>query len=390
MHQILPDFIWYSVYNFFHAMAESGRMHANRQLGMAERPGCELCGSAAVVYCPSDEANLCASCDVRVHSANFIVCRHFRNVLCASCTRPTIWHAYGSRPDLGQYFCQDCMGKQWRGPVETTGIPIHANPRFYGVSTVNGSCHLNSSSDEGLQCQSDVTRVSGTDFEFYCDETCFKTPQATVGRREDESSPVSVLTSGREIGYKRSRDDLEVMSPTCSNSSYGSVASCSSDSLEKGNSSSSQESHFFRKKRVCVEKDGDSDIVAKRESTGSNADSPNILGKQAAARLQRVLSSWYSDLSLTGLETKALAYFVFHRVLKKLHPGRVAADSLRVTLAACLWTAAKLDDKQCNVPKSHEVEAVTGVAASKLVLAEMQLLKILNWRPLEGWIGAGN
>ncbi|CAM8895365.1 unnamed protein product [Rhodiola kirilowii] len=41
---------------------------------------CELCKLPATLYCGSDQANLCASCDLRVHEANFIVARHSRLV----------------------------------------------------------------------------------------------------------------------------------------------------------------------------------------------------------------------------------------------------------------------------------------------------------------------
>ncbi|KAL2932760.1 B-box zinc finger protein 32 [Bienertia sinuspersici] len=53
---------------------------------MAEiRRNCELCDSLATVYCPSDNAFLCNSCDSKVHCANFLVARHLRSIICPNC-----------------------------------------------------------------------------------------------------------------------------------------------------------------------------------------------------------------------------------------------------------------------------------------------------------------
>ncbi|GAB4849950.1 hypothetical protein Ancab_029250 [Ancistrocladus abbreviatus] len=46
---------------------------------------CELCNGDASVYCPSDSAYLCWTCDAKVHEANFLVARHVRSTLCFRC-----------------------------------------------------------------------------------------------------------------------------------------------------------------------------------------------------------------------------------------------------------------------------------------------------------------
>lgn len=58
---------------------------------------CVLCKSTAKVYCESDMASLCWSCDAKVHSANFLVARHSRSLLCQLCQSPTIWTASGDK-----------------------------------------------------------------------------------------------------------------------------------------------------------------------------------------------------------------------------------------------------------------------------------------------------
>ncbi|KAJ8560154.1 hypothetical protein K7X08_004212 [Anisodus acutangulus] len=44
---------------------------------------CELCNDEATLFCPSDSAFLCFSCDAKVHQANFLVARHLRLAICS-------------------------------------------------------------------------------------------------------------------------------------------------------------------------------------------------------------------------------------------------------------------------------------------------------------------
>lgn len=70
---------------------------------------CELCRSAARMYCESDQASLCWNCDAKVHGANFLVARHTRCLLCHACQAPTPWKASG--PKLGRTVsvCDRCV-----------------------------------------------------------------------------------------------------------------------------------------------------------------------------------------------------------------------------------------------------------------------------------------
>ncbi|CAL9042073.1 unnamed protein product [Musa banksii] len=50
-------------------------------------PLCDFCGEQrSMVYCRSDAASLCLSCDRNVHSANALSRRHSRTLLCDRCT----------------------------------------------------------------------------------------------------------------------------------------------------------------------------------------------------------------------------------------------------------------------------------------------------------------
>uniref|UniRef100_A0A3Q7F4K8 B box-type domain-containing protein n=1 Tax=Solanum lycopersicum TaxID=4081 RepID=A0A3Q7F4K8_SOLLC len=67
---------------------------------------CELCSSIARVYCESDQASLCWDCDARVHTANFLVAKHSRILLCNSCQSLTPWTGSGSKLGPTVSVCQ--------------------------------------------------------------------------------------------------------------------------------------------------------------------------------------------------------------------------------------------------------------------------------------------
>ncbi|KAK1437916.1 hypothetical protein QVD17_03716 [Tagetes erecta] len=72
---------------------------------------CELCKSPATVYCDSDQARLCWTCDTKVHSANFLVARHSRSLLCRLCQSPTPWSASGENLGTSAVsICEKCVG----------------------------------------------------------------------------------------------------------------------------------------------------------------------------------------------------------------------------------------------------------------------------------------
>lgn len=73
---------------------------------------CELCDSKANTYCESDDANLCWSCDAIVHSANFIVQKHSRTLLCYICQSLTPWSASGRNLAPTLSLCHFCTRDQ--------------------------------------------------------------------------------------------------------------------------------------------------------------------------------------------------------------------------------------------------------------------------------------
>ena len=70
---------------------------------------CELCDSPAKMYCDSDRASLCWDCDARVHSANFLVAKHSRTLLCRVCQSLTPWSGSGLKLSFTVSVCHNCV-----------------------------------------------------------------------------------------------------------------------------------------------------------------------------------------------------------------------------------------------------------------------------------------
>ncbi|CAN8243875.1 unnamed protein product [Cochlearia groenlandica] len=70
---------------------------------------CEFCKAyRSVVYCIADAANLCLTCDAKVHSANALSGRHLRTLLCGSCkNQPCVVRCLGHK----MFLCGGCNDK---------------------------------------------------------------------------------------------------------------------------------------------------------------------------------------------------------------------------------------------------------------------------------------
>nr|WED40970.1 CONSTANS-like 9A [Mangifera indica] len=81
---------------------------------------CDFCGNQrSIVYCRSDAACLCLSCDRNVHSANALSKRHSRTLLCERCnSQPALVRCAEERVSL----CQNC---DWLGHGTSTSASAH-------------------------------------------------------------------------------------------------------------------------------------------------------------------------------------------------------------------------------------------------------------------------
>ncbi|XP_019058668.1 PREDICTED: zinc finger protein CONSTANS-LIKE 9-like [Tarenaya hassleriana] len=81
---------------------------------------CDFCGEQrSMVYCRSDAACLCLSCDRNVHSANVLSKRHSRTLVCERCnSQPASVRCTDERVSL----CQNC---DWSGHVPSNPSASH-------------------------------------------------------------------------------------------------------------------------------------------------------------------------------------------------------------------------------------------------------------------------
>ncbi|KAF5746188.1 B-box type zinc finger protein with CCT domain isoform 1 [Tripterygium wilfordii] len=81
---------------------------------------CDFCGDQrSMVYCRSDAACLCLSCDRNVHSANALSKRHLRTLICERCSsQPAVVRCAEERVSL----CQNC---DWTGHASSTSTSTH-------------------------------------------------------------------------------------------------------------------------------------------------------------------------------------------------------------------------------------------------------------------------
>lgn len=81
---------------------------------------CDFCGEQrSLIYCRSDAASLCLSCDCTVHSANALSRRHSRTLVCERCSsQPAFVRCIEEKISL----CQNC---DWMGHVASNITPPH-------------------------------------------------------------------------------------------------------------------------------------------------------------------------------------------------------------------------------------------------------------------------
>ncbi|KAG5222544.1 hypothetical protein OIU78_025192 [Salix suchowensis] len=118
--------------------------------------GCELCGSSARMFCESDKASLCWDCDEKVHSANFLVAKHCRTLLCKVCQSPTPWKASGSKFAPTVSICESCFTIP--NKTEETG------ERMKGCELCGGSTRMFCESDQASLCWDCDEKVHSANF----------------------------------------------------------------------------------------------------------------------------------------------------------------------------------------------------------------------------------
>lgn len=157
---------------------------------------CELCKSMARIYCESDQASLCWSCDSKVHSANFLVARHSRSLLCRVCQSPTPWTASGEKlgPSTASV-CEKCV-------VDATSDDDEDREESQGGNNDDDDEYDGDEDDEN---ELDIEDEDGDDFQVV---PLSSTPPPAAS----SSSSEEFSNSDRGILMKRKRENVADLS----------------------------------------------------------------------------------------------------------------------------------------------------------------------------------
>ncbi|KAI9107231.1 hypothetical protein K1719_021840 [Acacia pycnantha] len=100
---------------------------------------CDFCGEQrSMVYCRSDAACLCLSCDRNVHSANALSRRHSRTLVCERCnSQPALVRCTEEKISL----CQNC---DWVGHSTSTSLSTHKRQTINCYSGCPSAAELSS------------------------------------------------------------------------------------------------------------------------------------------------------------------------------------------------------------------------------------------------------
>ncbi|XP_057796724.1 zinc finger protein CONSTANS-LIKE 9-like [Salvia miltiorrhiza] len=127
---------------------------------------CDFCGEQrSIVYCRSDSASLCLSCDRNVHSANALSKRHSRTLLCERCnSQPASVRCMEERVSL----CHNC---DWMGHSSSNTSTAHKKQHvncYSGCPSAAELSHiwsflLDSPSVGGSACEQGMDSMSISD-----------------------------------------------------------------------------------------------------------------------------------------------------------------------------------------------------------------------------------
>jgi len=320
-------------------------------MGKGKGATCELCGKEAALRCEADCANLCYKCDANVHGVNFLVARHVRVVLCCRCHENTERSVSGPNPYAGQSFCCDCCKSQ--GIPQTSLCTSTAESAFPGPVSVASSNQC-----KGLEVGIDCNLVDGLIFAGEGDaKACFRDGDHE-GIRDTERSEVSIKEADNKRTGATERSEVSI-----NGWSYSEGVS-STSSLGNSQTVDSKPLMETPKKKTC--------LLHTRTGPGL----PN-----AEMKVKIVLRKWYRHLNLRSSSTLPLAMDLVEKGLQIL--GALSRQKIRICLAASLWLAATLCEKQAHLPPVKRLEEYSGVPSKLILLAESRLGKLLGLKMQE-------
>ncbi|KAL5713587.1 hypothetical protein ACHQM5_015650 [Ranunculus cassubicifolius] len=178
---------------------------------------CALCTDPAKVYCESDESSLCWKCDWKIHSANFLVAKHCRCLLCHFCQSLTQWKASGEKIGSTLSVCQNCVLTQHKHRLHTNqnldesegdSVNDQVVPWMSSSASVSSSTSDQQSSaeftkrirDEDVEIDSnkDDLCCSSSSSQENTDETSLESLRPLKIRKLEDSSVLSGLKDSEE------------------------------------------------------------------------------------------------------------------------------------------------------------------------------------------------
>ncbi|CAI9262368.1 unnamed protein product [Lactuca saligna] len=174
---------------------------------------CELCSHFAQMYCQSDNASLCYDCDQNVHSANFLVAKHSRTLLCHKCQSPTPWNASGVNLGRTASVCVNCLDEH---PSQRRVLQ-EGDTNLRGNDVVEENCDVHDEDEDGDTDDDDTESSDESEDEDEDEDedaenqvvplSSAASPPATGSSSSEEFSSSRLSSDGFRSASKRERLD---------------------------------------------------------------------------------------------------------------------------------------------------------------------------------------
>lgn len=192
---------------------------------------CEFCGEQrSIVYCQSDAASLCLSCDRNVHSANALSRRHSRTLVCERCnSQPAFVRCIEEKISL----CQNC---DWMGHA---GSNINLSHKKQAVNCYSG-CPSASELSANWGFLLDLPTVEDSTCEQGMSSTSITGKRPTDGEGpQGENNPKDATFWGEDmdphnVGFDKSTILMESLTPLLdTRPNVDTPAGCTSSAVPK-------------------------------------------------------------------------------------------------------------------------------------------------------------
>ncbi|KAK6934347.1 B-box-type zinc finger [Dillenia turbinata] len=167
---------------------------------------CELCSNPARIYCESDQASLCWSCDEKVHGANFLVAKHTRCLLCHACQCLTPWKASGLKLNPTVSICETCTDN-WNGKTEENEESQGGNDEIEDENDDFDDEEGEEGEDDDDDDLGDEDEDGDGDIQVVPWASTSKTPPPVVSSSSEEEEGEA---SSRFSGRKRNRENSDL------------------------------------------------------------------------------------------------------------------------------------------------------------------------------------